>query len=139
MYFLRMKFGRVAYLLDQEARTGGLAVLEDGKRFIYYLVTKERSQGKPTMYTLWLSLKKLKDHCIEHDVKKLAIPQIGCGLDRLIWSEVKQLLEYVFKDVDIEIVVYTLEGDVSISSLIVDLTFSVIPTIIMFMCYKKPN
>lgn len=43
---------------------------------------------------------------VENNVQRLAIPQIGCGIDRLEWPKVKQLLMDVFSDTDMEIVVY---------------------------------
>jgi hypothetical protein len=39
------------------------------------------SSGKPTYSTLFSSLKTLRGHVIANDVKKLAMPRIGCGLD----------------------------------------------------------
>lgn len=110
----RKTFRRVGDLLNQHVKTGGLAVLDEKDRFIYYLVTKERSTGKPTLRTLWSSLTCLKNHMVENNIKKLAIPQIGCGLDRLNWSDVKQMLEYLFKDEDVEILVYILDEEVSL-------------------------
>lgn len=36
---------------------------------------------------------------------KLAMPRIGCGLDKLEWSKVKAIIEEVFADTDVEILV----------------------------------
>ena len=33
------------------------------------------------------------------------MPLIGCGLDRLQWEKVSEIVQEVFKDIDIEIVV----------------------------------
>lgn len=93
-------------LNNQRSKQGGLAVLENEGRFIYYLVTKRVSSGKPTYETLWKSLTKMRNHMVENKVSKLALPKIGCGLDRLEWSNVRSMLEYLFKDVDVSIVVY---------------------------------
>lgn len=101
----RQMFKRVDILLNQGQKTGGLAVLQDKDRFIYYLVTKQNSSGKPTLRTLFASLLKMRQHIEQNKVKKLAMPRIGCGLDRLEWSEVKPMLEYIFQDVDVKIVV----------------------------------
>lgn len=102
----RAKYKQVSYLLNQNQGTGGLAVLKYEKRFIYYLVTKQVSRGKPTLHTLWQSLQKLRQHCEANNVTKLAMPQIGCGLDKLDWNKVKQMLAYVFEGTSVEIVVY---------------------------------
>ena len=39
------------------------------------------------------------------NIKKLVIPKIGCGLDRLSWDKVEPMVQEIFKDLDIEIVV----------------------------------
>nr|XP_023014400.1 uncharacterized protein LOC111504128 isoform X2 [Leptinotarsa decemlineata] len=101
----KREFKELDDLLSQRQRQGGLAVLKSENRYIYYLVTKRLSTGKPTYETFWSSLKKMRDHIISHDVKKLAIPRIGCGLDRLDWVKVKFMIEFLFKAIDIEIVV----------------------------------
>lgn len=92
-------------LLDQRQSQGGLAVLEIDNRYIYYLVTKRESSGKPTYKKFFESCKKWRDHVRDNNVKRIAIPRIGCGLDRLEWDKVKFMLEYLFKDVDCEITV----------------------------------
>lgn len=50
----------------------------------------------------------MKDLCIEHGVTELALPRIGCGLDGLIWSQVKLMLKDVFWDSNITIRIYRL-------------------------------
>lgn len=37
------------------------------------------------------------------DIKYLGIPKLGCGLDKLQWKKVKEIIEEVFSDMDIEI------------------------------------
>ncbi|XP_044269461.1 uncharacterized protein LOC123014415 [Tribolium madens] len=105
----RRDFKRVDELLNQHQEPGGLAVLEHDGRYIYYLVTKRLSSGKPTYGTLFSSLQKLRTHMVHNNVRKLAIPRIGCGLDRLQWDNVKFMLEFIFKEIDVEIVVCNLE------------------------------
>lgn len=36
---------------------------------------------------------------------KLAMPRIGCGLDRLQWVKVKEIIEEVFANTNVEILV----------------------------------
>jgi hypothetical protein len=48
----------------------------------------------------------MRDHCAEHGVKYLAMPRIGCGLDRLEWRDVKPKIEEIFSPLDISITVY---------------------------------
>lgn len=72
---------------------------------VYNLMTKNRYFDKPTYTTLSVALEKLKHQLIWDDVKKIAIPRIGCGLDGLNWACVRQIIERTFEDTDIEILV----------------------------------
>jgi O-acetyl-ADP-ribose deacetylase (regulator of RNase III) len=49
----------------------------------------------------------MKQHCEEHDVKKLAMPRIGCGLDRLDWNEVREIIKQTFQEINIELTIFT--------------------------------
>lgn len=86
---------------------GGVAVLNRNNRFVYYLITKEHYYDKPTYQTLHSSLEAMRNHALLNDVKALAMPKIGCGLDGLQWPKVKALLEEVFLNIEIEIHVWT--------------------------------
>lgn len=78
---------------------------------IYHLVTKQRYYLKPTYNSLKSSLIKLKEQMISHNEKKLAIPKIACGLDKLDWRKVKEIILEVFDDTDIDITVYMRGSD----------------------------
>ena len=69
------------------------------------LVTKERCFHKPTLKNLRFALEDMKKVCAEYRIHKVAMPQIGCGLDRLSWADVKPMIQSVFADTDIEIMV----------------------------------
>ncbi|XP_049942446.1 uncharacterized protein LOC126419310 isoform X2 [Schistocerca serialis cubense] len=109
-------FKHVDELLDQRKRQGQVAMLERDGRFIYYLVTKRESTGKPTMETLERSLVAMRQHVIENNVKKIAMPRIGCGLDRLEWRRVKPLIESIFSGTGAQITVYNYNEDTAESS-----------------------
>ena len=47
----------------------------------------------------------MKTHMEKNNITKLAMPRIGCGLDKLDWSIVKNLISDVFKNYN---------GDISI-------------------------
>jgi len=104
----RKNFRDVDVLLAQKQGVPGLGVLHLKGRFVYYLVTKEKYWHKPTYVSLEGSLKLLLAHVKKHEVKELAMPRIGCGLDKLDWDKVKKLLEEVFKDSGVSITVYYL-------------------------------
>lgn len=72
---------------------------------VYNLITKDRYFHKPTMETLTASVVAMRKLMKLNHHTKLAMPAIGCGLDRLKWSEVKAMLEKVFEDTDVEILV----------------------------------
>ena len=72
---------------------------------IFNLITKRNYWDKPTLKTLEEALDVMRFSLCLWGVKKVAMPRIGCGLDRLKWSDVKPLIAKVFSDTDIEIVV----------------------------------
>lgn len=72
---------------------------------VFNLITKERYYNKPTYRSLTTALIRLKELCVNGRITKLAIPVIGCGLDRLEWNKVKDLIDDLFRGMDIEILV----------------------------------
>ena len=75
---------------------------------VFNLITKEKYYFKPTYGTLKQAIEPMVSQCIELNIKKLAMPKIGCGLDKLEWDKVKEILVKYFKDIDIEILVCSL-------------------------------
>lgn len=61
----RDTFGRLYELKNQAAKTGGVAVLKDDQRFIYYLVTKTFTYQKPTYGDMHFSLTATKEHMVK--------------------------------------------------------------------------
>lgn len=76
-----------------------------GGRVIVNLFTKERYFHKPSLETLTKSLISFRHVVREKGYTHVAIPEIGCGLDRLKWHEVRDRIQEVFKDEDLEIIV----------------------------------
>ena len=72
---------------------------------VFNLITKPKSSGKPTYETLESSLLEMKKLIIAHKIKRLAMPKIGCGLDKLQWENVREMIQSIFSDCDIEIVI----------------------------------
>lgn len=104
----KKRFGRVTELKEQGKDVGNMAVLKDGKRFVYYLITKPRYFHKPSYKTLEQSLQAMKSHCVQNNVESICMPRIGCGLDRLEWNKVENMLNRLFQDTSIAITVYSL-------------------------------
>ena len=101
----KSKFGRVQELVNQKKQIGECAILKDGNRFIYYLITKPVYFDKPTYPSLLKSLKYMCTHAIENNVNEIALPKIGCGLDQLQWPQVKELIISSFKKSNIKITI----------------------------------
>lgn len=72
---------------------------------VFNLVTKPKFFDKPTYKSLGLAMDALADICVARGVTRLAMPRIGCGLDRLQWEKVRPMLEDRFSSLPIEIVV----------------------------------
>lgn len=72
---------------------------------VFNLVTKERYFHKPTLKSLERSLSLMKRLCKECHIKKIAMPRIGCGLDKLQWEDVGKVIQKVFNDTDVEILI----------------------------------
>lgn len=47
----------------------------------------------------------MKALCQSENIYKIAMPIIGCGLDRLEWDKVSRIIKDVFQEEDIEILV----------------------------------
>lgn len=73
--------------------------------FVGNLVTKHRYFHKPTLETLRQALEDLREQALERGLKKLAMPKIGCGLDKLEWIDVCEIIQEVFAEMNISIVV----------------------------------
>lgn len=88
----------------------GVFILKNNIFFIANLVTKEKYWQKPTYESLEFSLLNMKKILKNNNVKinRLLMPKIGCGLDKLNWSQVKSLLYKIFQDSNFNIYVFYL-------------------------------
>lgn len=77
--------------------------LREGR--VFNLITKRNYWSKPTYKTLTNALEHMNILCKANKIRKLAMPLIGCGLDGLKWDRVSEIIQKVFKDTDIEILV----------------------------------
>lgn len=81
---------------------------KDEKDKVFNLITKEKSYGKPTRESFNETIINLKNAMEMLDVRYLAIPKIGAGLDRLDWNVSREFIKTTFKDTDVTIRVYVL-------------------------------
>lgn len=73
---------------------------------VFNLVTKERYWHKPTYESMQAALDRMYSICINTGIRKIAMPVIGCGLDRLEWSRVSRMIIDTFDNLtDMEILV----------------------------------
>lgn len=70
---------------------------------VYNLVTKNKYWNKPTIDSLRATVRELAYMCNRNNTKYLAIPKIGCELDRLNWKSIKEIIEEEFEGIDIVI------------------------------------
>lgn len=87
---------------DWDKGNYGFCILEDR---VFNLITKRNYWLKPTYKTLQNSLLSMKNLIIKNNINKIAMPLIGCGLDRLEWDQVSQIIKDTFNDIDIEILI----------------------------------
>ena len=100
---MRFKLFRDYAIPDGEKSANvGRALLIDN---VFNLVTKERCFHKPTYDTLYDTLVDMREQCEDFDITRLAMPLIGCGLDKLEWDKVKDVIEDVFENTNIEILI----------------------------------
>lgn len=102
VYNMRFKLFR-SY--DNYEYRGGEALPIDN---VYNLVTKDKCWHKPTYESVRAALESMREWMDFMNVTKLAIPMLGCGLDKLQWEEVKKIIEDVFRDTEVDIVVCVL-------------------------------
>lgn len=103
VYDMRFKLHKFYPIPDGEKYANvGKALLVDN---VFNLVTKARCFHKPTYDTLYETLCDMRNHCIDLNITKLAMPTIGCGLDRLDWESVQDMIKDVFGDDDIRIII----------------------------------
>lgn len=87
---------------EYPVRAVGMALKIDN---VYNLVTKEHHYNKPKLIDLQMALNDMKWQMLHDNEKHLAMPRIGCGLDKLNWEDVKPMIERTFKDTDIDILI----------------------------------
>lgn len=76
---------------------------------VYNLITKKYSSGKPTYQSLQNALDDMATQISQNkDIEELIMPKIGCGLDRLNWNEVKNMIIKTFQNTNLIITVYHL-------------------------------
>lgn len=97
-----------AVLAAQPVVGDAVRYVSDDGRVIYNLISKGSSAQLPDRSDFEDSLRALKRALLAHGEKRLAIPRIGAGIDRLNWSDSAGFIQELFADTDIEIMVCVL-------------------------------
>ncbi len=87
---------------------GYCLITETNGTIVGNLVTKQRYFHKPTLETLQQALEDFREQAVESGITKVAMPKIGCGLDKLQWEDVREIIQGVLKDTDLDVFVYYL-------------------------------
>lgn len=94
----KRRYRNEEWLLENNKGIGTSLLLkcpfDNGKfQYIFYMVTKQYSKtSKPTYQTIENSIIDMFRQVDELNITNLAMPKIGCGLDRLNWDTVRQLI-----------------------------------------------
>ena len=76
-----------------------------GWKYIFYLISKPYSRSsKPTYESLTACLQDMFQQIKLLNIKKLAMPKIGCGLDNLQWNKVREIILQL-KPEDLQIII----------------------------------
>lgn len=103
----RRKFGKIDELQMQQKNVTEIAYLKLENRFIFYFIVKENHWQKPTYENFFKTIVELRKICEEKHLSKVAIPKIGCGLDQMNWTQVKTMINYVFKNSNVNIIAFS--------------------------------
>lgn len=77
---------------------------------VYNLVLKKNPSKKAKYKKMRCVLENLKTEMEVNLVTKVAMPKIGCGHEGLDWDKVKEIIEEVFDDTGIEILICSLDS-----------------------------
>lgn len=100
----RMNMREKLFLQHDNPKVGSAYLVDN----VFNLVTKERYFQKPTYESLCRALIDMVVQCVPLGINKIAMPKIGCGLDKLDWNAVRAIIEATVWQENIEIVVYEL-------------------------------
>ena len=72
---------------------------------VFNLITKDKHNKKPTYETVRQALIHMRDYAVVHNIDRIAMPTLDCGIDGLEYPRVKKIINEVFTNTDIEIIV----------------------------------
>lgn len=104
--FVRLNPSMRGHIVNQFPKVGdSVLYINDDGQHIFNLITKDRYFHKPTYRSLEVSLQSMRYQMIKLDIHKIAMPTIGCGLDKLDWNTVSEIVQETFKHDDVKIAI----------------------------------
>ena len=76
----------------QNLSVGGVGFVQCGDRVILNLVSKLMYYHKPTLSDIVRCIRNMHTMCEERSIRSIAMPRIGCGLDRQCWKNIRAAL-----------------------------------------------
>ena len=102
-------FPKLTESMSEDLDVGDVSsYITEDHNVIFNLITKKKSNGKPTLSSLTTSLKSLLKEAIKLKVKTIAMPRIGSGHPFFLkHDKVKKIIEEIFRDSNVTIHIYT--------------------------------
>jgi len=92
--------------LTKPRRVGEASIIIVNNRLIFTLITKAFFHSKPNYQDFESSLISMRNFMVFFKIKRLAIPKLGSGLDKLNWELCLDLIIQTFIRDSVEIVIF---------------------------------
>lgn len=102
----RRRFGQVDKLIQQNKSVTEITAIKNNQQYLLYMINKEIYHQKPTYETMFYTIKNLRQFCETENIKKVALPRIGSGHDRLDWEQVRTMIRYIFRNSKIKVLIF---------------------------------
>lgn len=107
---IKNKYGRIEAEKNTHLFSGDFIVnnFPKHKKIICCLITKYNQFSECSYSAYSESLKNLITYLVDNNIKDVSLPRIGCGLDKMDWSIMKNIILTEFANTDINVSVYCL-------------------------------
>lgn len=106
--FFKMMFGGLSELQTQNLGVGDCGILERNNRYILYPILKYNSWNYADFKDFEKSMNKLKEICLDKNIKEISISNFEGKIDKFEWEQVKMTIAKTFNDTNIKVAVYCL-------------------------------
>lgn len=101
---MRVEFGLIELQFEADRKPFEVGTCVEYNK-VFNLITKQNYWDKPTFNSMYDCLLSLRHVVNRKGIKRIVMPTIGAGLDRLNWKDTLDTIKRLFEDIDIEIVV----------------------------------